>query len=114
MSKIRIRPRATLPTLASYNSPADSAQSGASPEATPSVVITRAYVPTPIAWRKCVVKGSRPETKEGATLTRVSVKLSSYAVEERLYLFGGLSRDLHASLLYFKADGFGTRAQVDL
>jgi len=55
----------------------------------------------PIRWAKCITKGWRPETREGATLTNIFVpckELGCY--QERCYLFGGLSRIIFGSLGY--------------
>ena len=59
----------------------------------------------PYKWRVCDVLGWHPETREGATLTRIRVQYSpSNPTEERAYLFGGLSRDLHSSIVYLSQD----------
>eukprot|EP01022_Parablepharisma_sp_SALTPOND_P009513 TRINITY_DN1394_c0_g1_i2.p1 TRINITY_DN1394_c0_g1~~TRINITY_DN1394_c0_g1_i2.p1 ORF type:complete len:472 (-),score=24.31 TRINITY_DN1394_c0_g1_i2:3555-4970(-) len=55
----------------------------------------------PIAWRKCFTHGWRPEAREGATLTTIFVPNETNGIlEERAYLFGGLSRTIYASLGY--------------
>ena len=62
----------------------------------------KTYVPMPNKWRLCEVRGRRPEAREGATFTRLSVRLSPHFVEDRLYMFGGLSRDLLSNISYFR------------
>eukprot|EP01022_Parablepharisma_sp_SALTPOND_P026623 TRINITY_DN644_c0_g1_i1.p2 TRINITY_DN644_c0_g1~~TRINITY_DN644_c0_g1_i1.p2 ORF type:complete len:469 (+),score=15.56 TRINITY_DN644_c0_g1_i1:1707-3113(+) len=53
----------------------------------------------PYKWRVCETPEWRPETREGGTLTVLKVHH-----ELRAYLFGGLSRDLHSSIVYLTAD----------
>jgi len=53
-------------------------------------------VSMPIKWSVCRNFKWRPETREGATLTPILVDK-----EQRLYMFGGLSRVLHSSMSYF-------------
>jgi len=55
----------------------------------------------PSKFRMILVRGRRPETREGATLTKILVKYGPSHSEERIYLFGGLSRDLLSTLSYF-------------
>ena len=58
----------------------------------------------PYKWRMCEIPGWRPETREGATFTKLNVRGAGGAVEERSYLFGGLSRDLHYTIVYLTLD----------
>ena len=59
----------------------------------------------PVKWRACDVRGWRPETREGATLTTIAVqKFGVGTDEERVYLFGGLSRGLHSTVAYLVFD----------
>lgn len=53
----------------------------------------------PFQWRLCEITGWRPETREGATFTRARVQ-TKVGTEDRAYLFGGLSRDLHSATTY--------------
>lgn len=56
----------------------------------------------PVKWRICEARGYYPEAREGGTLTSIAIqKEGSKIEEERAYLFGGLSRDLHCSVAYF-------------
>ena len=70
--------------------------------------ISKGKIHLPVKWQVCTVLGRRPETREGATLTKVAVKRSVTGVEERVYLFGGLSRDLLSSLSYYIYSPTGT------
>ena len=55
--------------------------------------------------RECESHGWRPEVREGATLTTMpSQKIGNAWIEERAYLFGGLSRDLFCSIAYVEND----------
>jgi hypothetical protein len=55
----------------------------------------------PVRWRECEVKGWRPEAREGATLTTLWVpKEKGPGYEERVYLYGGLSRDILCTIGY--------------
>lgn len=59
----------------------------------------------PSRCRECEVHGWRPEAREGATLTAFpATKIGDKWIEERAYLFGGLSRDLYSSIAYLKVD----------
>jgi hypothetical protein len=61
----------------------------------------------PYQWRICEIYGWRPEAREGATFTQVFVpRLGLAEPEERLYLFGGLSRDLHGAIGYLKPNTY--------
>lgn len=55
----------------------------------------------PNKWVLHEISGCRPETREGATLTRIGICKADCSVEERLYLFGGLGRGLLSVLSYF-------------
>ena len=73
-------------------------------------IISNMSVPMPIKWRDCDVRGWRPETREGATLTVVSIsKLPGGVEEEKAYLFGGLSRDLHSTVACLTNDNYKSR-----
>ena len=55
----------------------------------------------PFACRQCTVYGWKPEGREGATLTTIPIhKEGGKWVQERTYMFGGLSRDLYAEISY--------------
>jgi hypothetical protein len=64
----------------------------------------RASTEQPHKWRDGAVRGAHPETREGASLTTLYVPITPSYVEERVYLFGGLSRDLYSSLYYLRLD----------
>jgi len=49
----------------------------------------------PYRWRLCENFPWKPETREGATFTVIKINN-----ETRAYLFGGLSRDMHCSIVY--------------
>lgn len=56
-------------------------------------------------WRIGETQGWRPETREGATFTTIKIqKNNNSGFEERAYLFGGLSRDLHYAIAYLTRD----------
>ena len=52
----------------------------------------------PFKWIECDVRGWRLETREGATFATVSVPKPGGGEEEKAFLFGGLSRDLHGTI----------------
>ncbi len=61
--------------------------------------------PTPVRWRVAEVRGWRPETREGGTLTTVTCyNPQTGAEEERAYLLGGLGRVLQSVVAYFVLD----------
>lgn len=62
----------------------------------------------PYHCKECLVYGWRPEGREGATLTTVPGHFDREVyVEERVYMFGGLSRDLYAELSYLSTNQYG-------
>jgi len=64
-------------------------------------------IPMPIRWKELNIKGYRPETREGATFVNITFpKKNGGGEEERAYLFGGLSRDLHGSIASLKYDPY--------
>eukprot|EP00826_Nyctotherus_ovalis_P045883 TRINITY_DN5119_c0_g1_i20.p1 TRINITY_DN5119_c0_g1~~TRINITY_DN5119_c0_g1_i20.p1 ORF type:complete len:460 (-),score=46.95 TRINITY_DN5119_c0_g1_i20:49-1428(-) len=82
-----------------------------------TVVITtikgnRPYIPMPNKWVLHEISGCRPETREGATLTRIGVSKADCSVEERLYLFGGLGRGLLSVLSYFCVTANGNSMSI--
>ena len=70
------------------------------------------YVPMPNKWKFYDVHGCRPEAREGASLTRLKVATTKYMMEERLYLFGGLSRGLMSTLSYFYTSANGILLKI--
>ena len=61
--------------------------------------------PTPVRWRLGDLRGWRPETREGGTMTTLSCyNPLSGAEEERAYLLGGLGRILQCVVAYFVFD----------
>lgn len=59
----------------------------------------------PVKWVEHDIRGDRPEAREGATLTSLYVLTENHGEqEERAYLFGGLSRDLHSDIEYVSYD----------
>lgn len=66
------------------------------------ILQNRSTTTMPNRWRDCYIHGRRPETREGGSFTTLFIPISPHVVEERAYLFGGLSRDLHSSLSYLR------------
>lgn len=62
-------------------------------------------VQMPVRWKEYEIRGWRPEAREGATFTTLFVTGGVHGEsEERAYLFGGLSRDLHSAIAYLTFD----------
>ena len=71
----------------------------------PSEIIKTPTLPMPSKCKECTVYGWRPEAREGAKLITIPAhKESDKRIEERTYMFGGLSRDLHSEISYITFD----------
>ena len=68
------------------------------------ILKARADPGLPYRFRQFETKGWHNETREGATLTTLFTQTATGEREERAYLFGGLSRELHSSLSYMTED----------
>jgi hypothetical protein len=67
----------------------------------------------PNKWILHELGGHRPEAREGASLTRISISRSDYSFEDRLYLFGGLGRGLLSVLSYFHVTANGSSLVIE-
>jgi len=54
----------------------------------------------PYKWKEIVAGGYHNESREGGKMVKVSVLNQNGEKEDRIYLFGGLSRDLQSTLSY--------------
>lgn len=64
-------------------------------------------LPMPYQCKECTVYGWRPETREGATLTTIPAHMwKGKWLEERTYMFGGLSRSLYSEISYLTVNEF--------
>lgn len=61
----------------------------------------------PSKWVHYEIGGCRPESREGGTLTKITLTGENYAVIERVYLFGGMGRGLLSNLSYFNITANG-------
>jgi len=61
----------------------------------------------PHQYKECTVYGWRPEAREGATLTTIPAHTwKGKWIEERTYMFGGLSRSLYSEISYITTNEF--------
>jgi len=67
------------------------------------------FLPLPYHCRECLVHGQKLEGREGATLTTIPGYFDKgIYIEERTYLFGGLSRTLYSELAYLTTSQYNS------